>query len=97
MVCGGVVWCGVVWCGGTRIYVDGVSVRAVPVTTTQYQPEPQSVKVTSTAQLTSPQSTSKIFHTKHYSLQATWLPYSVGQSRLWQWEERDERTCKPMM
>ena len=33
--------------GGTRIYVDAVSVRAVPVTTSQYQADPHSVKVTS--------------------------------------------------
>ena len=32
--------------GGTRIYVDAVSVRAVPVTTTQYQPDHHTVKVT---------------------------------------------------
>ena len=43
MVCGGGGGGG----GGTRIYVDAVSVRAVPVTTSQYQADPHSVKVTS--------------------------------------------------
>ena len=53
MVCGGGGGGG----SGTRIYVDVVSARAVPVTTTQYQPDPHGVKVTSTPLLTTPDQT----------------------------------------
>ena len=90
MVCGGG--------GGTRIYVDVVSARAVPVTTTQYQPDPRGVKVTTSPPLTSPQSTLQIFQSKHSSHLASGY---LAPVQCWSGQDpagnkSDQRTCKPM-
>ena len=69
MVCGGGGGGG----GGTRIYVDVVSARAVPVTTTQYQPDPPGVKVSSTPHLTSPHLTT--VNITNISYKTLLLPY----------------------